>query len=41
MKYEKPEMEVVEFKEGQVFTVNVSQPESGQAPSSGTGDYWG
>lgn len=42
MKYEKPEMEIVKFKEGQVFTLNVSQPENGQAPGSGTGDgTWG
>jgi hypothetical protein len=37
MKYEKPEMEVMEFKEEEVFTMHVSGPEDGQAGGSGTG----
>jgi hypothetical protein len=38
MKYEKPEMEVMKFKEEEVFTMHVSGPEGGQAGGSGTGN---
>lgn len=40
MKYEKPELEIMEFKQGEVFTVHVSGPEGGQGLGSGTGDSW-
>lgn len=42
MKYEKPEMEILEFNVGQVFTLNVSGPEGNDnlAPGNGTGDEW-
>ena len=41
MKYEKPEMEIMMFEEGNVFTLGTTSAEGGQAPGSGTGnDPW-
>lgn len=43
MKYEKPEMEVVEFNVGQVFTLDVSGAEGSEgniAPGNQTGGPW-
>ena len=40
MKYEKPEMEIMMFEEGKVFTLGITSAEGGQAPGSGTGDSW-
>lgn len=42
MKYEKPEMEILEFNMGQVFTLDVSGAESDEnpAPGNGTGGSW-
>lgn len=43
MKYEKPEMEILKFKEDQVFTLYVSGSEGSEgniAPGNETGNEW-